>query len=78
MVDAILYCSFKQYSAESAAEVLVEDCINEGIQCRVGVAEPKSDYKGLRGYIEIRKDRFDDVKDKEGQPTGDKAAHYEA
>jgi len=78
LVDAILHRSFKQYPAEGAAEVLVEYGVYERIQRRIHVAEPESDHEGLRGYLKLGEEGLDDVKDKEGQPASDEAAHYEA
>lgn len=68
---------FEQYPAKRAAEILVEDGVDEGVQGRVHVAEPERDHKRLRGYFDSREQRFRDVKDEEWQPAGDKAAHNE-
>lgn len=66
---------FEQYPAKRAAEILVEDGVDEGVQGRVHVAEPERDHKRLCGYFDAREQRFRDVKDEEWQPAGDKAAH---
>lgn len=56
---------FEEYPAERAAEVLVEDGVNEGVEGRVHVAQPEGDDERLSGYLDAREQRFRDVKDEE-------------
>jgi hypothetical protein len=80
---------FEQDSFEGSSKVLIKNGVNDRIQGRVGVAQPKSKSESPAPYTtgwslvywEIFTDRADGtdrIHEKEWEPTGYKTSHYKA
>lgn len=70
--------SFANDSAKGATKVFVEYGVDDGIEGRVHVTEPKGQGKRHLGYLEIWEYGLNDVEKEERQPAGDEATHDEA
>ena len=81
--------SFEQDTFEGSSKVLIKNGVNDRIQGRVGVAQPKSKSESPAPYTtgwsliywEIFTDRADGtdrIHEKEWEPTGYKTSHYKA
>lgn len=62
---------------EGLPELCVEDAVYDGVEGRVGVAQPGEDLEGRGGYA-ILADAEDDVDDKEGGPAEQEDPHDDA
>ena len=81
--------SFEQDTFEGSSKVLIKNGVNDRIQGRVGIAQPKSKSESPAPYTtgwslvywEIFTDRADGtdrIHEKEWEPTGYKTSHYKA
>lgn len=76
-VSAISEALATEKVLERTPEVDVEDGVNNGIECRVDVAQPDNEVNGTGAGVlfAVFAKGEDDVHEKEGQPTGDERPH---
>lgn len=67
--------SLEQDPPKRAAEILVEDGVNDWIEGRVHVAEPEGGGEGLVRYVAPGANRCQDIKEEEGKPACDERPH---